>query len=90
MINQEKFNKTTEEILLDLIYQSNQYRVPLSKIKFGMPEALDAVPGVLTDENTFIPADVDEAWDARLHSTKNNVKGFMYRREQILAQNLVG
>jgi hypothetical protein len=70
------FDRPTEEILMDLIYRFNQYRTPLDKIRFGNPEKLDIYPGILTDENTFVPTKVVELYDDRFDGRN----GFLYRR----------
>lgn len=70
------FDRPTKEILIDLIYQFNKYRVPVQHITFGLPEPLDLYPGIVTDENTFVPVTVNEIYDNRFDGRN----GFLYRR----------
>lgn len=72
----QNFDRPTAEILMDLIYQFNKYRVPLEHIAFGLPSPLDIYPGIENDENTFVPVTVNESYDDRFDGSN----GFMYRR----------
>lgn len=80
----ENFDRPSKEILMDLIYQSNKYRVPVQHITFGLPGPLDIYPDILTDENTFVPVVVNAVFDDRFDGRN----GFMYRRLS-LAEELV-
>jgi hypothetical protein len=80
VIDEHDLGKSRKEILMDLIYEGTGRRIPLDKVSFGKPRALDQRPEISVDANTFIPARIDPAWDARLNSNKS---GFMYRRHHI-------
>lgn len=70
------FDRPREEILMDLIYQFNQYRTPLDRMKFGVPIPLDIYPDIKTDENTLLPVHVQELYDGRFDGRN----GFLIRR----------
>jgi len=75
-IEEGNFNRPSAEIALDLIYLTNQFRIPPAKVEFGVPMALDQRPDVPTDANTFVPVDIDaEYYDL----FRGNI-GFMYQR----------
>lgn len=66
------------EIALDLIYRATQYRIPASKITFGIPKAVDLRIDIKQDENTFVPVELAEVFDARFAG--DGEEGFLYRR----------
>ena len=70
------YNKPSRDLAVTLIRLSTGYDVPVTKIVFGTPTMLDNLPLNPADENTFVPATVDEYYDGRF--TGDN--GFMYRR----------
>lgn len=75
-IAEGNFNRPSAEIALDLIYLTNQFRIPPAKVDFGTPVELDQRPDVPTDANTFVPVDIDaEYYDF----FRGNI-GFMYQR----------
>lgn len=69
-------NRPAVEILIDLIYQWNQYSLNKDHVKFGLPMALDQRPDDSTDENTYIPVVIDPTYDDRFEKST----GFLYRR----------
>lgn len=71
------YNQPSKQIALDLIYIYTGYDVPLNKIEFGLPEAVDPIPEKLTDENTYTPAEISPFEDGRFITEDN---GFLYRR----------
>ncbi len=80
--------KDDKEILTDLIYETNKTRIPLTKIQYGIPEALDTRPDISTDHNTIIPVEV-----APEYSILYEGGGLLYRRIHIadyLSQQNIG
>ena len=75
-IEEGNFQRPSAEIALDLIYIANQYRVPVTRVEFGIPEALDQRPDVSTDANTFVTVKIDPLFDDRFRGDT----GFMYQR----------
>lgn len=73
------YSKPAKELLLELIYQSNEIVLAELEVAFGVPELLDQRPDIDSDANSFIPASVDPDWDNR-YLPKN---GFMYRRAHL-------
>ena len=70
------FNKSSETLAMELIYASTGFKAPVSKVVFGLPQILDPRLDLQNDENTFIPAAFDSAYDARFSSDG----GFRYKR----------
>ena len=70
------FDKPAKEVALDLIFESTGVRLPPHVVTLGVPRTLDQRPDVLTDEDTYVPAEIDEAYDDRFPGDN----GFMYRR----------
>lgn len=81
IIDEHDINKTKEEILMDLIYESTGQRIPLPHVRFGKPQELDQRPDLKFDPNTFIGARVNPRYDNRYNSAGS---GFMYRRRSII------
>jgi hypothetical protein len=81
VIDEKDVGKTREEVLMDLIYEGIGDRVPLDKVRFGLPQELDQRRDLDLDANTFIAARVDPRYDARYASAGS---GFMYRRRNII------
>jgi hypothetical protein len=69
-------SKTSSELAMDFIFATNQYRVPLSKIRFGRPKALDYRLDIEDDPNTYVKTYVDPNFESRF----KNDHGFMYLR----------
>ncbi|MNU19726.1 hypothetical protein D3C71_79590 [compost metagenome] len=76
LLEEGDFDRPAIDIVLDLIYITNQIRVPKEKVVFGVPEKLDQRPDIIVDANTFIPVDFDPDWDDRYRGEN----GFLYRR----------
>lgn len=76
LVSEGDFNRPSEAIALDLIYVANGFKFPLAQAKFGIPRMLDQRPDILTDENTFVPADVAAEVDDRFPGET----GFLYTR----------
>lgn len=70
------FNRPATAILLDLIHVFLDYEIPLNKIVFYNAAPVDQRPAVPTDEDSFVRADIDPAYDYRLPGDN----GFLYRR----------
>lgn len=81
IIDEDDLGKSREELLMDLVAEYLGFRIPLDKIVFGEPEALDQRPDLEFDPNTFIPAQIDIAYDSRFSDMGS---GFMYRRRSIV------
>lgn len=80
VIDENDIGKTKEEILIDLLYEATGKRIPLNKIKHGVPFELDVRKDLKTDPNTYIPVKVDQEYDDRYSS---DTSGIMYRRRNI-------
>lgn len=80
VIDEHDIGKSREELLMDLIYETNGQRVPLDKIKFGKPYKVDQRPDLEFDANTFIPVVIDSAYDDRFGV---GIGGLMYRRHDL-------
>lgn len=80
VIDEHDIGKSREELLMDLIYETNGQRIPLDKIKFGKPYKVDQRPDLDNDANTFIPVEIDPAYDDRFG---NGTGGIMYRRHDL-------
>lgn len=81
VIDEKDINKSKEEILMDLIYESTGQRIPLPHVRFGKPQELDQRPDLKFDPNTFIGARVNPRYDNRYNAAGS---GFMYRRRSII------
>lgn len=71
------FDRPEIEIVCDLVYFTNAYRIPPPRVKFGVPMELDPRPDIEDDINSYIPAQVDPNFDKRM---KEGETGFMYTR----------
>lgn len=80
VIDEKDVGKAREDVLLDLIYEATGQRIPLSKVKFGLPSEVDPRKDVDLDHNTFIPALIDQRYDSRYWEEGS---GFLYRRRNI-------
>lgn len=80
IIDDNDIGKNRSVMLMDLIYESNGIRVPLDKIKFGIPKEVDQRVDLDDDPNTFIPVRVDPQYDDRFAL---GTSGIMYRRRSI-------
>lgn len=69
-------NRPSEEITMDLFYQTNGFRVPLSRIRFNDVVANDLRPDIDYDANTQISACIDTSYDMRFRGESV----FFYRR----------
>lgn len=81
VIDENDNGKSREALLMDLIYESNGYRIPLDKIKFGKPREVDQRKDLDDDPNTFIPVQVNPQYDDRFSFDSS---GVMYRRRSIV------
>ena len=79
VIDERDIGKSKIEILMDLIWEFQQVKIPEDHITYGTPQELDARPEIMTDANTFIPCHIDPNYDDRF--SKNS--GFMYRRRTL-------
>lgn len=79
IIDEHDLGKTKIQILMDLIYESTNTRIPEQWIQYGKPHKLDARPDDPYDPNTFIPVKIDHRYNDVL--SKN--AGFMYRRHSL-------
>lgn len=70
------FDKPSKEIALEQIYSATGFTAPANKVVLGVASKLDQFPNVVTDENSFAPADFDPTWGT-LYEGEN---GFIYRR----------
>lgn len=81
-------NRTSIEIVLDLIYAVSDLLFPAEKITFGQPVKIDIHPDIENDVNTFIPVSIDCEYDDRFtgpkkdnfHYQNDRIDGFLYRR----------
>jgi hypothetical protein len=71
------FDRPEKEILCDLVYFTNQYKLVPPVVEFGTPMELDPRPDIEDDANAYIPAVVDQKWDHRLVPDET---GFLYIR----------
>lgn len=71
------FNRPEKEILCDLIYISNQYKLTPSVVEFGEVMELDQRPDIEDDPNSYIEAEVNPSFDFRM---KPGETGFLYHR----------
>ena len=79
VIDNNDLGKPREQVLMDLIYESNGIRIPLDKIKFGSAREVDKRKDLDLDPNTYIAAKVSPNWDNRYPPNG----GFMYRRRSL-------
>jgi hypothetical protein len=84
VIDDADIGKARKEVLLDLIYESTEQRIPIEKIKFGTPRKVDPRLDEKLDHNTFIPVYVDPEFDSRYGTADS---GFLYRRRMIVEDN---
>lgn len=70
------FNRPVKQVLLDLIYRTNKYRVDEEDFEYGRAREVDQHPDIQSDENAFVPAKILNNVDERFRG-KN---GFLYRR----------
>lgn len=75
-LGRRNLNRPALEILVDLIRMYCAYEVSLAHTTFKTPIVLDQRPDLATDANTFVPADIDSAWDANFPGDN----GFAYYR----------
>lgn len=75
-VKERDYNKPSEVLALELIYAANRYKPPVGKIKLGLPSALDQRPDIASDENTYVPASIDNVYDGRFSPQS----GFRYQR----------
>lgn len=85
IIDDEDLGKSKEQILTDLLFESNFYRIPLQYITFGKPQEVDARPEVMTDPNTVIPVQIDPTYDSRV----SRDAALAYRR-RLISDHLSG
>lgn len=70
------YDKPSKEIAMQQIYIATGYKAPTAKVTFGAASELDPFPAVPTDENTFVPFDIDPLEDSRFVGDN----GFLYQR----------
>jgi hypothetical protein len=70
------FSKSSKELAMEFIYAANKYRVPLSKISFGIPKELDFRKDIEDDSNTYVKATIDPNYASNFAGDN----GFMYLR----------
>lgn len=80
------FDRPEIDILCDLVWHGTGYRIPPTRVKFGIPKELDARPDIEDDANSFIPASVDVSFDSRMSKT---VSGFLFTRVPLGALPIV-
>lgn len=80
IIDEHDVGKSREQLLMDLIYETNGARIPLDKIRFGKPREVDPRIDLDDDPNTFIPAVINPEYDNRFPPSEG---GFMYRRRSL-------
>lgn len=80
------FDRPELDVICDLIYHTNNYRIPPSQVVFGDPSVVDPRMDIEDDINTFIPATVDRNFDTRLDP---NQTGFLYTRIPLGAISIV-
>ena len=81
-------NRTSIEIVLDLIYAASDLLFPAEKIIFGQPVEIDIHQDIENDVNTFVPVNIDSEYDDRFtgpkkdnfHYQNDRIDGFLYRR----------
>lgn len=76
------FDRPEEEIVIDLVYRSNKYRLEAPIVEFGAVKVLDQRPEIEDDPNSYISAAVDRNFDYRLVPGET---GFMYTRIPLAA-----
>lgn len=76
LLRSGKLKRKSKDILVDLIYHHNHYRIPLHLAAFGKPRPLDQRPEITDDPNTFIRVYLEDEYDARFIGND----GFMYQR----------
>lgn len=81
-------NRSSVEIVLDLIYATTDLQFPADKITFGLATTIDVQEYVENGVNTFVPISVDIEFDDRFTGPKKDnfhyedcrIDGFLYRR----------
>lgn len=76
------FDRPETDILCDLVYISNKYRLKPTVVTFGDPQEIDQRPDIEDDPNSFIPAVVLPKFDYRMVPGET---GFMYHRIPLAA-----
>lgn len=80
ILDHNDVGKDKLEILTDLLYETNGDRIPLSKVKYGLPEEMDTRPDIKTDHNTMIPLKVQQDYS----TLYENAAGLLYRRVELV------
>lgn len=80
VIDEHDVGKTKKEVLMDLIYEATERRIPLDKVTFGKPQEVDVRKDLIYDPNTFIPMRVDPGYDNRYNTPET---GVLYRRRSL-------
>lgn len=80
------FDRPEDEILCDLVYVTNKYKLPPPMVVFGTPQELDQRPDIEDDPNAYIPAKVNPKFDFRLVPRET---GFLYHRIPLAALRVV-
>ncbi|BCM95213.1 hypothetical protein [Burkholderia phage FLC6] len=80
------FDRPEDEILCDLVYVSNKYKLPPPMVVFGTPQELDQRPDIEDDPNAYIPAKINPKFDHRMFP---NETGFLYHRIPLAALRVV-
>jgi hypothetical protein len=80
------FDRPETEVLCDLVYVTNKYKLPPPMVVFGTPQVLDQRPDIEDDPNTYIPAKVNSKFDHRLVPRET---GFLYHRIPLAALRVV-
>jgi hypothetical protein len=76
------FDRPETDILCDLVYVTNKYKLPPPMVSFGTPMELDQRPDIEDDPNSYIPAVVNPKFDYRMFVTET---GFLYHRIPLAA-----
>lgn len=71
------FKRHWKQIVCDLIYVHNEYKIQPVQVEFLPPQELDQRPDIDDDPNTYTPAKINPDQD---HRMKPQETGFMYRR----------
>lgn len=80
------FDRPEKEVLCDLVYVNNKYKLYPHVVEFGTPMELDQRPDIEDDANTYIDAVVDRNFDYRLIPGET---GFLYHRIPLAALRMV-
>lgn len=76
------FDRPEAEILCDLVYMANQYKLQPSAVQFLDVKALDPRPAIEDDPNSYISAIVSKDYDYRMVVGET---GFLYTRIPLAA-----